>query len=118
MLKTVCLRLGGLLLVVGAVLPIVYPLAAHWVFALGAILFCPIQMTDRYRGTNLAVRRLRRQQALAALMLLIPAALMFTSFYRIPPFRGSEWKVTLFIAAVLQLYAVFRISHEEKHGRA
>ena len=114
MLKTVCFRLGGLLLIVGAVLPIVYPLAAHWVFALGAHLFCPIQMTDRYEGSNVIIRRLRRQQVLGALMLLVTAALMFTSYYNIPPFRASEWKVTLLIAAVLELYAVFRISHEEK----
>ena len=118
MLKTQLYRAGGLLVVIGAVLPLFAPAVAPWVFGLGTLLFSPIQMTDRYRGTNLAVRRLRRQQVLAALMLLITAALMFTSFYRIPPFRGSEWKVTLFIAAVLQLYAVFRISHEEKHGRA
>lgn len=117
MLKTQLYRLGGLLLIVGAVLPLFAPGLAPWVFGAGALLFCPIQMNDRYEGSNLIIRRLRRQQMLGALLLLISAALMFTSYYRIPPFRGSEWKMTLLIAAVLELYAVFRIAHEEKAER-
>lgn len=114
MLKTQLYRAGGLLVVIGAVLPLIAPAVAPWVFGLGALLFSPIQMTDRYEGGNIIIQRLRRQQVLGALMLLVTAALMFTSYYNIPPFRGSEWKVTLLIAAVLELYAVFRISHEEK----
>ena len=114
MLKTQLYRAGGLLVVIGAVLPLIAPAVAPWVFGLGALFFSPIQMTDRYEGGNIIIRRLRRQQVLGALMLLVPAALMFTSYYTRPPFRGSEWKVTLLIAAVLELYAVFRISHEEK----
>ena len=38
---------------------------------------------------------------------------MFTAQYGIPPFRGSEWKITLMIAAVLEVYSIFRIDHEE-----
>ena len=114
MLKTQLYRAGGLLVVIGAVLPLIAPAVAPWVFGLGALLFSPIQMTDRYEGGNIIIRRLRRQQVLGALMLLVTAALMFASYYNMPPVRGSEWKVTLLIAAVLELYAVFRISHEEK----
>ena len=117
MLKIQLYRLGGLLLVVGSVLPLFSPDLAPWVFGTGALLFCPIQMNDRYEGGNLIIRRLRRQQMLGALLLLFSAALMFTSYYSIPPFRGSEWKITLLIAAVLELYAVFRIAHEEKAER-
>ena len=87
MLKTQLYRAGGLLVVIGAVLPLIAPAVAPWVFGLGALFFSPIQMTDRYEGGNIIIRRLRRQQVLGALMLLVTAALMFTSYYNIPPFR-------------------------------
>ena len=48
MLKTQLYRAGGLLVVIGAVLPLIAPAVAPWVFGLGALLFSPIQMTDRY----------------------------------------------------------------------
>lgn len=114
MFQTTLYRAGGVLLVVGAVLPLFAPAVAPYVFAAGALSFCYVQMTDRYEGSNLIIRRLRRQQMLGALLLLVTAALMFTSLYGIPPFRGSEWKVTLMIAAVLELYSIFRIDCEEK----
>ena len=98
---------GGLLLVAGAVLPIFLSSVAPFVFALGAVMFAPTQMADRYEGDNIIIRRLRRQ-----LMLLVSAGLMLTSYWNIPPFRGSEWKMTLTIAAVLELDTIFRISHE------
>ena len=70
-MKTVLYRLGGLLLIAGAVLPLFAPSVAPFVFTVGALLFCPIQMTDRYEGHSVVIRRLRRQQLLAALLLLV-----------------------------------------------
>lgn len=114
-IKRLCYCLGGILLFVGAVLPIFASSdLTPYVFSLGALLIAPIQMMDRYEGQNLIIRRLRRQQVMGALMLLVTGALMFCQQYGIPPFRGSEWKITLMIAAVLELYAVFRIDYEEK----
>lgn len=118
MLRTILYRLGGALLVIGAVLPLFSATAAAYTFALGAVLFSPIQMSDRYEGSNLIVRRLRRQQMLGALLLLVTAALMLTSLYQVPPFRGGEWRITLIIATVLEVYAIFRIDHEERKERA
>lgn len=114
MLKNLLYRLGGLMLVIGAVLPLFTPTIGAYVFALGVALFCPIQMGDRYEGSNIVVRHLRRQQMLGALMLVVTAALMLTTLYQIPPFRAGEWRITLIIAAVLEVYAIFRIDHEEK----
>lgn len=108
---------GGLLLVAGAVLPIFLSSVAPFVFALGAVMFAPTQMADRYESDNIIIRRLRRQQMLGALMLLVSAGLMLTSYWNIPPFRGSEWKMTLTIAAVIELYTIFRISHEAEKER-
>lgn len=116
-MRNIIYRTGGTLLVAGAVLPLFLPQVAPFVFALGALLFCPMQMMDRYEGRSVVIRRLRRQQMLAALLLLVTAVFMLTSHYGIAPFRGSEWKLTLTIAAVIELYAVFRISKEEEKDK-
>jgi len=117
MLKKTIYQAGGALLLLGAALPLFSPHMAVWVFALGALLFGVVQMTERYGGDSFVVRRLYRQQKFGALLLLVSAALMFTSVYQIAPFRGGEWKITLCIAAVLEGYAIFRIYHEEKARR-
>lgn len=114
MLRTKLYYLGGLLLIIGAILPIFTHTAGAYFFALGALLFGGLQLSDHYEGDNFVIRRLRRQQMLGALLLIVSAILMLTSLYHIPPFKGGEWKVTLFIAAVLELYVIFRIDHEEK----
>ncbi len=106
--------IGGLLLVVGAVLPLFFPAVAPYVFAVGALLFAPVQMADRYEGRNIVIRRLRRQQVMGAFLLLVTAVLMFMQLYQLRPFRGSEWKIFLAIAVFLELYTVFRIDFEEK----
>lgn len=114
MIRTALYSLGGILLVIGAVLPLFAPGAAPFVFAAGAIPFSLTQLSENYEGSTLTLRRLRRQQMLGAVILLVTAALMFTQLYGIPPFRGSEWKITLMIATVLELYTILRIDHEEK----
>ena len=48
-------------------MPLFLPAIAPYVFAAGALCFCPIQMSDRYEGSNMTIRRLRRQQMLGAL---------------------------------------------------
>lgn len=113
------LPLGGLLMLAGAILPIFVPTVAPWVFCAGALLFCPMQMLARYEGTNLTVRRLRRQQLLGALLLLISGGLMFADIYG--PWRfgslwlmGGEWKMFLLIAAIIEVYTAFRIPAAEK----
>lgn len=108
------MQAGGLLLIAGAVAPVFSPVVAVWLFAPGALLFGGLQLFDGNEGATLVIRRLRRQQMLGALLLLITAALMAMSAYQISPVRGGEWKITLLIAAVLEVYAIFRIEHEEK----
>ncbi len=110
-------KLGGILLVVGAASPMFIPQYAPYIFTLGALLFSSVQLADRYEGQNLAIRRLRRQQMFGALLLLISAALMLCSHFAVAPFRGREWGITLLIAAVLEVYTVFRIAHEEEKNR-
>lgn len=110
-MKTFALRLGGTLLCVGAVMPALgLKDVAPYVFALGALLFCPIQMSERHdEEESITIRRLRRQQMLGSLLLLVTAALMLTAAWNIPPFRRNEWMMTLTIGAVLELYSAFRL---------
>ena len=113
-LQSLAFTLGGLLLLVGALLPMVPSLSdfAPYVFCAGALLFGTLQLVQRYEGRNVTVRRLRRQQMLGACLLMISACLLLVTAFRLLPLRGGEWKVALAIAAVLELYTAFRLPAE------
>ena len=70
-LQTLLFRIGGVLMIIGAALPLFVPAIAPYVYTLGALLFCPIQMLDRYEGSNPVTRRLRRQQLFGSFALLV-----------------------------------------------
>ena len=94
-------QVGGLVMLVGAVLPLFvddFSVAFYW-FSAGAVAFAGIQFLQRYDGDDFRLRRLRRQQVAGALL----------HWQHIAPFRGDEWKVTLAIAAVLEVYTAFRM---------
>lgn len=97
---------GGVLLLVGACTFITGWGLSPYLYTLGAIGFAIPQLMDRYEGPNIVIRRLRRQQMLGALALLLTSYFMFTG-------RHNEWVLCLAVAAVLELYTVFRISSEE-----
>lgn len=102
---------GGIVLLAGAVMPL-FPgllVAGAWVFTAGSLLFSSMQMLARYEGSNFTVRRLRRQQLLGAILLLVTAGLLLMKAYGTGPLRGDEWKLTLTIAAVLEVYTAFRL---------
>lgn len=113
-LQSLAFTLGGLLLLVGALLPMVPSLSdfTPYVFCAGALLFGTLQLVQRYEGRNVTVRRLRRQQMLGACLLMISACLLLVTAFRLLPLRGGEWKVVLAIAAVLELYTAFRLPSE------
>lgn len=119
-IQTFIYNIGGLVLLTGAVLPIFMPDAriAPYVYSAGALMFCTMQLLQRYDGRSLTVRRLRRQQILGAVALLFAGVLMFCSLYGVSPFSGSEWQMVLAIGAVLEVYTAFRIPAElakERH---
>ncbi len=112
-LQTLLFRIGGVLMIIGAALPLFVPAVAPYVYALGALLFCPIQMLDRYEGSNPVTRRLRRQQLFGSFALLVAGALMFFSLYHIPPFRGREWQIALIIGAIFEIVPAFRMKEDK-----
>jgi drug/metabolite transporter (DMT)-like permease len=102
---------GAVLLLVGAMLQITRWELSPVVYTVGAILFAYVQVMSRYEGKNLIIRRLRRQQILAAVLLVFAGVLMFVT-------RHNEWVLCLTIAAILELYTAFRIPSElEKENK-
>ena len=102
---------GAVLLLVGAMLQITRWELAPVLYTIGAVLFAYVQVMSRYEGKNLIVRRLRRQQILAAVLLVFAGVLMFVT-------RHNEWVLCLTIAAILELYTAFRIPSElEKENK-
>ena len=114
--QTILLNTGGILLLIGAVMPLTESLRTYapYIFTLGAMMFSTMQMMSTYTGKNPIIRRLRRQQIIGALMLLVTGVLMFTSLFRVGPFQKDEWLVALLIATVFQLYTAFRLPAELK----
>lgn len=113
-LQNLIFQVGGILLVAGAIMPIFPRFAAIAApcFAVGALCFAGMQMLQRYDGPDVTLRRLFRQQKLGALLVIVSAALMILPQHYHGILRGDEWKVTLAVAAVLEIYTAFRIPHE------
>ena len=55
---------------------------------------------------GIIIRRLRRQQLLGAMLLVLTGVIMLL-------WKRNEWIVCLTVAAVLELYTAFRIPQEE-----
>ena len=103
--------MGGILLVIGAALYVTRWVVAPYIYVVGSFMFGAMQMADRYEGSNFVIRRLRRQQVLGALMLMLTGIAMFVCKY-------NEWIVCLLIACLLELYTAYRLPQElEKEGK-
>lgn len=105
LLSTV-MMIGALALLAGAALMITGWTMAPYLYCVGALLFAAMQMADRYDGDDVIVKRLRRQQLVGSVMLLVTGALMFLE-------RHNGWIVSLTIAAVFQLYTAFRMPEKK-----
>ena len=112
--------IGALLMVVGAGTSMLAWKYAPYVFAVGALAFVSMQFLQRYEGTNVVIRRLRRMMLISDFLFLLSAVLMFANKGN---FLGldhvtyinyvyNKWVITLLVAAVLQLYSTHRIDRE------
>lgn len=99
-------------MLVGAAVFLWFPLTATVCYTLGAVVFCPIQMLQRYEGKSFVIRRLRRQQLLGLLAFLCAACCMIMQVGRFGFARRNEWVVCLAVGCVLELYTAFRIPAE------
>lgn len=96
---------GGILLVMGAALYITKWVIAPYLYLAGSFMFGAMQMADRYTGTNWMLRRLRSQQILGAVVLMLSGIAMLVC-------KHNEWMVGLLIGCILELYTAFRIPQE------
>ena len=97
--------IGGILLVVGAALYITRWVGAPYVYIAGSFMFGAMQMLDRYTGNNFILRRLRRQQLVGAIALMLAGVLMLAS-------NHNEWILCLLVGCIFELYTAFRIPQE------
>ncbi len=106
-LHTILMRVGALCLLAGATLMITRWELSPYLYCLGALMFSSMQILDRYEGTDFTIKRLRRQQIFAAIMLLITGVLMFIE-------KHNGWIATLTIAAIIELYVAIRMPSGKK----
>lgn len=113
---------GAVLMVAGAALWMMFKSLAPWIFAVGALAFVAMQVQQCYEGDNFTIQRLRRIMLMSDVLLILTAALMFADDGN--PFGldhltwlnyiHNNWMVLLLLAAVIQLYTVFRMDSELK----
>lgn len=118
--ETAVMLLGGLLMVVGSGAYVLLRSWAAYVFAPGALLFVAMQLRQRYEGSNVNVRRLRRMVFFSDFLFLLAGLLMIaneSNFFGISQlaylqYVHNNWIVVLLLAAILQLYTSHRIANE------
>ncbi|MDO4715553.1 MAG: hypothetical protein Q4A44_04680 [Bacteroidales bacterium] len=105
-------RFGGVMMLVGAFAYAVNALRTwSWLlYGIGVLAYTSMQIYANYRGNNLIVRRLRRQQVLSCALLVFSALALVASHFELWFLRfGNTWLLLLIIATVFQVYTAFRI---------
>lgn len=124
--QTAIYLIGALLMAVGAGTSMLAWKPAPYVFAVGAICFVSMQVLQRYDGTSIVIRRLRRMMLISDVFFLLSAVLMIAhtnnflglDYLTYIEYVYNKWVITLLIAAILQLYSTHRISKElEKEAK-
>ena len=118
--QSILFAAGALLMLVGAALGMVLKSVAPYVFAVGVLAFVGMQVQQRYEGDNLTVQRLRRIMFFSDVLLVLAAFLMFADhgnhlgldIITYLNYVHNNWVVVLLLAAVIQLYTVYRIDSE------
>ena len=96
---------------------------------MGAVCFGGMQMMQTYEGNNVVIRRLRRIMTLADVLFIVSGLLLLEQNFNflMPLFQKNgmqgmiyyaqyvvhnNWVLVLFVAALLELYTMHRISSE------
>ena len=107
--ENVLFRMGAILMLIGVTVHIFNAEISLFIYGIGAMLFCLMQLRAVYEGNDLNVIRLRRQQLFACLMFIGTAMCMSMQVYQYGFARRNEWVVALAIGCVLELYTAWRI---------
>ena len=110
-IQTIIFAVSGVCVIVGALLWSVYRTAGIVLFCAGSLGVASMQMLMRYEGRDVAVRRLRAQQILAGILLMVTGAMMIVQEMHLGYLFRNEWMVAFAIAALLECYTAFRLPY-------
>lgn len=96
---------GAVLALVGVTFYITRWSLSPYMYTIGATMVALAQINSPIKTDNLTLKRLRAQQIIGAILLVVTGALMFFT-------HRNEWIVCLSVAAILELYTAFRIPQE------
>lgn len=96
---------GAVLALVGVTFYITRWSLSPYMYMIGATMVALAQINSPIKTDNLTLKRLRAQQIIGAILLVVTGALMFFT-------HRNEWIVCLSVAAILELYTAFRIPQE------
>ena len=130
-IESILFMLGGMLMVtgIGCYVFMLAPFITCWIALTGSILFSTLHMMQAYKGSQLAIKRLKRILNIADLLFVIAGILIVDSTYNFLrlAFENQEsyityvynkWVLLLLIAAILEVYATHRIDYLlKKQGR-
>ena len=104
---------GMILVLIGVGCYFFYQWAAYVVYGVGVLMFVPMQLLQRYEGSNFILRRLRRMQIISDVLFLLTGMLMYLNGkFILNMYIRNEWMLALTVATILQLYTAFRIPVE------
>lgn len=119
-IENTILLFGAVMMVIGSGANIFAQPWAPYVFGMGTVGYVLMQLKQKYEGSNVAIKRLRRMVIISDVCLLLAALMMFANMdnlFRLDAvtyikYVHNNWVVVLLVAAMLQLYTSHRISKE------
>ena len=119
-IENTILLFGAVMMVIGSGANIFAQPWAPYVFGMGTVGYVLMQLKQKYEGSNVAIKRLRRVVIISDVCLLLAAVMMFANMdnlFRLDAvtyikYVHNNWVVVLLVAAMLQLYTSHRISKE------
>ena len=119
-IENTILLFGAVMMVIGSGANIFAQPWAPYVFGMGTVGYVLMQLKQKYEGSNVAIKRLRRMVIISDVCLLLAAVMMFANMdnlFRLDAityikYVHNNWVVVLMVAAMLQLYTSHRISKE------
>lgn len=119
-IENTILLFGAVMMVIGSGANIFAQPWAPYVFGMGTVGYVLMQLKQKYEGSNVAIKRLRRMVIISDVCLLLAAVMMFANMdnlFRLDAvtyikYVHNNWVVVLLVAAMLQLYTSHRLSKE------
>ena len=119
-IENTILLFGAVMMVIGSGANIFAQPWAPYVFGMGTVGYVLMQLKQKYEGSNVAIKRLRRMVIISDVCLLLAAVMMFANMdnlFRLDAvtyikYVHNNWVVVLLVADMLQLYTSHRISKE------